>query len=422
MAQVNTSSTLDGLFKIVYGSEGPANLVPEVAYLQKRIKFQESEKQGKSYNFPVVLSQEQGVTYLAAGAGSSTLESSVAATLKEASIDANQIIVRGQMDYEAAAKAQSSKAAFKNATSLLMENLMDTAGKRMEIAMLYGRSATGLGTADSSSNVDATNTNVTMLAAGWAPGIWSGLEGAKVNFYKVSDDSLISSGSDAVFSVVSVTHSSRVIKFSGTATGITALDSALGTGDCYIHFKNAKSAEPIGLDKIITNASSLFGIDASVYAQWAGSSYAVSGALTVAKILEAVSLACGKGGLMEEADVLVSTKTFTKLSSSMSDLRQRDGDSKEGIGGFETIKVLGPNGALNVVPHPFVKEGEGFIVPMKRVKRIGSQEFSFQTPGRSEELFLHVPDSNAYELRLYSAQAIAPEKPAQMVKMTGITN
>jgi hypothetical protein len=422
MAQQNTTSTLDGLFKVVYG-EGPVNLVPEVAYLQKRIQFKEAEKIGKSYNFPVCLSQEQGVTYLAAGAGVSTLESSVAAVLKEASVDANQLVIRAQMDYEAAAKAQNSKVAFKNSSELLVENLMDTAGKRLEIAFLYGRSPTGIGTADSSSNVSATTTNVTMLAAGWGPGIWSGLEGASVNFYKVSDDTLVSSSADAVFTVTSINFSTRVIKFTGTATGISALDTALGAGDCYIHFKNAKSAEPYGIDKITLNSGSLFGIDGAVYGMWTGSSYSAgSAALTVAKILNAVSLAVGKGGLMEEADVLVSPKTFTNLSGTMTDLRRDDKGSKEGLAGFESIKVYGPNGRLNVVSHGMIKEGEAFIVPMKRMKRIGSSEASFQTPGRKDEIFLHVPDANAYELRLYTAQAIIAEKPAQLVKITGITN
>ena len=422
MSQCNTTSTLDGLFKQVYG-EGPVNVLPDVAYLQKRVKFKESEKIGKQYAFPVILSQEQGVTYLASGAGVSTLESSVAAVLKEAQVDAHQIIVRGQMDYEAAAKAQSSKAAFKNASELLVENLMDTAGKRQEIAMLYGRSATGIGTADSSSNVNTTSTTVTMLASGWAPGIWSGLEGASINFYKVSDDSLVSSGSDAVFTVGTIDFVNKTFVATGTTTGISALDTALGAGDCYIHFKNAKSAEPIGLDKITLNSGTLFNIDAGTYAMWSGNTYSAgSAALTVAKILNALKYSVGKGGLMEEADVLISPATFLNVSSTMTDLRRQSGKDKEGIAGFETITILGPNGKLNIVPHPMVKEGEGFVVPFKRIKRVGSQDFSFQTPGRKGEMFLHVADANAYELRLYAAQQIVCEKPAQLTKITNITN
>lgn len=422
MSSQNTTSTLDGLFKSVYG-EGPVNVLPDVAYLQKRVKFKESEKIGKKYAFPVILSQEQGVTYLASGAGVSSLESSVAAVLKEAQVDAHQIIVRGQMDYEAAAKAQSSKSAFKNASELLVENLTDTASKRMEIAFLYGRSPTGIGTADSSSNVNTTSTTVTMLAAGWAPGIWSGLEGASINFYKVSDDSLISSSADAVFTISNIDFVNRTFKATGTTTGISALDTALGAGDCYIHFKNAKSAEPIGLDKICLNTGTLFNIDAGTYAMWAGNSYSAgSAALTTAKILNALKYSVGKGGLMEEADVLISPATFLNLSGTMTDLRRQNGKDKEGIAGFETISILGPNGKLNIVPHPMVKEGEGFVVPFKRIKRVGSQDFSFQTPGRKGEMFLHVPDSNAYELRLYAAQQIVCEKPAQLTKIHSIVN
>ena len=179
--------------KVVYG-DGPVKAIPEVALLQKEVKFEKASKIGKSYNFPVILSAEAGVTYLAAGAGVSTLNDAIAATLKESIVDANQIIVRGQMDYEAAAKAVGSKEAFQSATELLVMNLQETGAKRVEIGMLHGRSATGLGTADSSVNASATSTVVTMLAAGWAPGVWSGMEGAQFNFYKASDNSLISSG------------------------------------------------------------------------------------------------------------------------------------------------------------------------------------------------------------------------------------
>ena len=65
MSAYNTVSTLDGLFKVIYG-EGPVKAVPEVAILQKEVKFEKSSKIGKSYNFPVILSSEAGVTYLAA--------------------------------------------------------------------------------------------------------------------------------------------------------------------------------------------------------------------------------------------------------------------------------------------------------------------------------------------------------------------
>ena len=43
MSAYNTVSTLDGLFKVIYG-EGPVKAVPEVAILQKEVKFEKSSK------------------------------------------------------------------------------------------------------------------------------------------------------------------------------------------------------------------------------------------------------------------------------------------------------------------------------------------------------------------------------------------
>lgn len=425
MSQYNTTSTLDGLYMTVYG-DGPINVIPEVSIVQKKVKFETAQRIGKAYNFPVILSSEAGVTYLAAGAGVSTLNDAIAAQLKEASVDANQIIVRGQMDYEAAAKAATSKAAFKNASELLVLNLQETGSKRLEMAFLYGRSSTGIGVGDTSANASATQTVVTLTAASWAPGIWAGTENALINFYKSSDDSLIgTSGADAVFEIDVVDFDNRKLTVTGTATGITALDTHLSSGDAYIHWKGAKSAEPYGLQKIITNTGSLFGIDASVYALWTGSSYSFgSAAATTAKLLNMASKAVSKGGLLGEADILMSPKTFMNLTGTMTDLRRQNGGQKEteGIAGFETVTLMGPNGKLNIVPHPMIKEGECMLIPFKQVKRIGTQEFSFETPGRKGEMFLHIPDKNAYELRLYTAQAIIVLKPAQCVYGSAITN
>lgn len=428
MAQQNTTSTLDGMFKVVYG-EGPVKAVAEVAIIQKAVKFSKTDRIGKSYNFPVILSSEAGVTYLAAGAGVQTLVDSIAAQVKEATIDANQIIIRGQMDYEAAAKAVESKAAFQNTSELLVENLMDTGSRRLEIAFLYGQSATGLGVASSSANSTTTKTVVQLTAASWGPALWAGAENARIQFWKVSDNTAAATTND--FVIAGVDYDNKKLTVTGTATtGIGALDTSLGAGNCYITFYGAKTGtstwvEPVGLDKIITNTGSLFGIDASVYGLWSGSSFDFgSAAATTAKILNMAGKAVSKGGLMEEADILLSPKTFMNLSGTMTDLRRQNGGQKEteGIAGFESITLMGPNGKLNLVVHPMIKEGECFLYPPKRFKRIGSQEFSFETPGRKGELFLHVPDKNAYELRLYGAQAIICTTPAKCVKGTGITN
>ena len=48
MATVNTVSTLDGLFKVVYGP-GEVNLLPDFAIISRKVPFKESEKIGEDY-------------------------------------------------------------------------------------------------------------------------------------------------------------------------------------------------------------------------------------------------------------------------------------------------------------------------------------------------------------------------------------
>lgn len=422
MAQYNTTSSLNGLFKSVYGDDYKS-LMPETAKLLKMLPFKQAQRIGKKFEFPVLLSREHGVTYLNAGDGVQTLNDHVASVMKNVEVDGAQIIARAAIDYEAAAKAQSGKEAFVNATELLVENLLESISYRQEISFLYGQS--GIGVADSSANVDTTHTVVTLTVASFAPGIWAGSEGAKLHFYNVGGSTLVSSSADAIFNIDSVDLDNRTITLSGTTTGIGALDTALGSADRDIYFYNSKGKECAGLDKIITNTSSLFGIDASSFALWKGSSYAAGGvALTMAKVLAAVGKAVAKGGLNEKVVCLVNPVTWGNLNSDQAALRKYDNSYKsmKGENGFESILYHGQNGEIEVISHPMIKQGEAFIFPPKRVKRIGASDITFQTPGREDEIFLQLPSSNGFELRSYAHQAIVCECPAKMVKITGIVN
>lgn len=404
MAQTNTTATLDGLFKAVYG-ESYVNLVPDNAILTKMVKFKEAERIGKSYQVPVLLAQEQGVTYLAAGDGVQTLNDSVAGVMKNCEVDGAQIILRGQIDYEAAAKASSSKVAFKNGTELLIENLIESGAKRLELAMLYGRS--GIGTVSS-----LASQVITIQTSAFAAGIWSGLEGAVIDVYQGSSGTIRQAG----LVIASVDVDARTVTVTGTTTGIVNNDT--------IFFKGARGKECYGIDAIVTNTGSMFGIDASTFNLWKGSSYSAgSAALTMAKVLAAASKAVARG-LNEEAVVLVNPLTWANLNSDQAALRKYDDSykSSQSENGFEAITYHAQNGSIKVISHPMVKEGEAFLFPPKRLKRVGATDLSFKTPGRQDEIFLHLQDKNAYELRLYANQAIFSEAPSRMVKITGIVN
>lgn len=414
---------LSGLFKEVYGDD-VQDLVPEVAKLTKRIPFASADKQeGGKFVQAVILSGESGITMSPADSGSFALQDPVSMTIKQAQINGVQMLLRSSLSYEEAARASTSKKAFEKATSSKLENMMESATKRLEILILHGQS--GLATIASSANSSATKTVLTVTPAQFAAGIWAGSKDHKLNAYDHTG-ALISSGVDSVFAVASVDAASRKITVTGSSAGISALDSAIsGHADaCSLYFNGSKDSEFAGIKKILTNTGTLFNIDASVYDAWKGQTYsAASGALTYAKVQQAVAQAVSQG-LNEDVLLVVNPTTWSNLNGDQAILRQFDSsyDSKESKQGSEGIKFFSQNGAIEVMSHSIVKEGEAFLFPVKRVKRVGSTDLTFKFPGSGDDMVLNRPEHAAHEMRLYTAQAILIETPNRCVYIKDIVN
>jgi hypothetical protein len=368
-----------------------------------------------------VLAQEHGVTYAAAGAGAFSLNNSIAMTMKNAQLEGSQMLLRSALSYDAAAKAANSKKAFVKSTELLVENMMESITKRLELALLYGQSATGLGNPTSSANVDATHTAITMTLLTWASGIWAGLEGAEID---VLDAGVVVNVNGAV-TIDSVDLDNRILTVSALAADITLIDGVTFTSADGIVFRGALSAEMSGIDAIITNTGSLFGIDAGTYNLWKGNSYACgSAALSIAKILAGLA-ECVNRGLNERVCLFVNPLTWEGLNDDLAALRSFDQSYKPGKGeaGNEALLYHGQNGLIEVYSHLYVKQGEAFAFPKSKCRRIGAQDVSFKTPGgREGEIFRHLEDRAGYELRVYTDQAILIETPARCVKYTAIVN
>lgn len=438
-------SSLNGLYKEAY-SDGLVTLYPDTVDLVKQIGFSEAERVGNNYHQPVILTKEHGITYAAAGAGAYALAPSVPMVMKDAALAGVQSTLRTQIAYDTVARSVGSSKAFKKATLPIIESNLESHTQRLELQMLYGQSDTGIGQFTAGTGVDSTHYTLTCSDATWAVGIWSGMEGAKVNFFTHSNKDLTgdsASEDNAVYTVYSVDPDNKKVTFSGTATGITELTAAIsGAQDCYFYgtagltvsdggtgiattWSTTVSVEMAGIDRILTNAATLFGVSASQYALWKGNTYsAASGQLTMGKIFSAVNKAVGKGGLKEKVTVYVGVDTWANLMVDQAALRKYDDSYKSGeaVNGFETIKFLGANGEIEIKIHTACKGGESFVLPLKRFTRVGATEITFNTPGRQDEIFLQLPSNNGFELRSYADQALLCRTPAKCVKITTIVN
>lgn len=420
----DVAENLNALAKEVFGEDGVPDLIPNMTKLQQVIKFSRKEVLGKKFAQTVRLSYPTGFTHAKGDgtAGTFSFQDVVGGSQARAEMNGYQTMLRDHLSIEDAVTCTGSKQAFKEGTKYFFEGLQSSMRKRIESMLFYG--GVGMGVADSSSNVSTTATNVLMTAASYAAGIWAGMEGVKVQFY--SGSTLISSGADSVFSLVSNNPLTRVLKFSGTATGITALDTALASGDLDIYFVGAKGNEMQGLHSILSNTGSQFGIDGAVYSLWLATQYApaVAGSLTFQKVKKAIALGVGKG-LDDDCELFLNPSTWDDVSSDIAELRRTDkGETSKVELGTEEIVFRSQNGRTILRPTPFVKGGFGYGLckPSDTWKRVGAQDVTFKLPGVNHDLFIPLQSAAGSESRVYTHQAIICLAPGKQFMVSNIVN
>jgi hypothetical protein len=402
----NTVAVLNGLYKEVYGDK-IVDLVPEGLKVQRALKFSPAEKQlGNSYHQPVLLAYEQGFTHAAASAGAFTLNDAAAGVMKDATLTGSQILLKSQIDYEAAARAANGKGAFKDATKLMFESMQKSMRKRIEIQLLYG--AAGIAKVSS-----LASQVITLQTAEFATGIWSGMEGATIDVYVAATGVVRQAG----LVVSSVDLENGTVTVTGTTTGIVNNDT--------IYFGGAYGKEMTGIYGIMANTGSLFGIDASAYSLWKTPSHSCgSAALSQTKIGKGIVKAVAKG-LDGEAKCLVNPNTWTDLLSDQAALVKHIGKDIKGSvsNGSKAIEFHSQNGMISIEPSIYVKQGHAFVLALENWKRLGACDVTFNTPGsHGGEIFLQIPTKAGFEVRCYTNQAIFCEAPGKNLLLTSITN
>ena len=418
-----TSTTdLNGLFKMAYAAD-IQNLIPDESLLTRAIKFQGRDYLlGNQYNQPVIVRSEQGFTYSRPNNGTFSLNAASSMKTQNAIVDGFIILEQSGISYEAVARSDNVNS-FRNAVDLVMGDAMESFGRRLEIALLYGQSATGLG------GITGSVAGVVSFATGqWSAGLWTPLEGATVDVYAsaAAGTSLNVAGPMTVTSIDVVNKTITLAGSNGTGAGSDyALVNTGVTAGSLIRFYSAGTNgadEAVGLDKIMTNTGQLFGIDAATYSLWKANTYAVGGALTLAKIQAGVSVAAQRG-LSEDVNIYVNPAVWQQLSTEQVAYRMLDSSysSKKATNGFEALEFYSQNGKLSVFAHKYVKEGEAFLLPTDRAVRIGSSDVSFNIPGTDNgQIFIQNPTTAGFTFRIFSQQSLLVTKPASCVKFTGI--
>lgn len=419
----NTLATLNGLFKEVYG-DNVENLIPNGVELMKDIPFVKSDKRlGQEYNQPVIVGQEQGFSYGGVDGTAFDLEDAVPGQVKNATVISYEFVLRTSISVGAVSRSLNDKAAFERATKLVVANMVQSFSKRLEVIMFYGQ--LDIGVVASLSGAGASRT-LTLTAASWAPGIWSGSINMMLSIWDAS------AGFAALdplgFDVTAVDIDAKQVTVTENTPGTAA---TIAAGDILTHFgagyyqDAGGSNEFAGLQKIMANAGTLFGISAATYDLWRSTSYNVAGALSFPKLQKAIALAMAKG-LEEDLLCYINPSVWENLITDEAALRRLDSsyDTSKTEKGSQKIVFYGQNGRITIKPNIYVKESVALCIPdpaKESLMRVGSTEVTFQMPGFEGEFFKLMENKNGYELRAYADMALFCWQPNKLILLTGIT-
>lgn len=413
------SGVWDSYFKRVY-AKGVLQLIPEAMWFQKssEIQFIQEKKLGDSYEQPIESSLEQGMTYGGSDGSAFALETAVSSESGNARVKGSEMVLRGRISKAALARSTTSEAAFVRGSRKKVEGMTKSHAKRLEIELMHGLSDTGIGVCASQTGSSTTRAWV-LTDATWSAGIWAGMKNAVLEV-RNSANSYAKLNSNADVLVTGVNLTTKTVSVSGNSSDLTAIDAAITTAVLY--FKGSYTNGITGLDKIATTSSgNLFSL--AVSDLWKSSTYAVSGNPTMTKILEAMNQGFELG--MEDDCVLVLPgKAYNKLNLNESALRKYDVSysKKKLANGSEQLVFIGHAGEVTFQVHRFCKDGEAFLFPKAKMKRIGAYDgINFDDGVENSPMLHRVEGYNGFEIRSYSDQALFCEQPSALVKLTGLS-
>ncbi len=380
------------------------------------------QRPGDFYQFPIKLQHPHGVAYNTDHSAFAT-PTQVDSVVVKAQLEGSEIGMIDRVSYGIASKLgktnSESSRAYKQAIGEMIEGLMLSGELRRELTLLYGSGTTGLanlGVVDTINSAVTTVLTVSLTRASFSNGIWRQLKGAFFDFHTSGGTS---HAANAPFILTGYDSATGRLTFSGNATDVASVAVA-----DVITFRTSRATQCVGLQAILENSGSLFGISAATFPQWKANSYPVGGPLTFDKLMEGLA-APSENGLDDGINVYLGHRAWVDLMTDEAALRRHMGADAAGEAkaGYSKLEFESGAGVLRLIKHRYMKQGIAMALPVQHAARVGSTDLTFSVPGNKNEWFWRELDANfGSEIRLYSDQAVVLEKPDYAVLFTGIAS
>lgn len=432
MSSVSNNQTIE-LFKTVYGDMH--DLVPDDQILAKDISWDEGSKVGDKFKEDVVLGAEVGITFGGSGQEAFEISPAIAGAVRQTEVQPYVTILPSILPFATISRSLGDEKAFFQATKFITMNNLKSHNKFKEITRLYGQSTKGLGTVSYTSatyrgvsltngtgtingvaftnGINAAGKYILMEKGQFASGHWVGMQGMKIKQVLVSSGAVVGAGK-----LVSVNSKYGYIKVDFTPVAASSVYSHKLVLDGW-----EATSEMVGIESILTNSSTLFGINTTTYPLFKGNVVDFNQKkITLNRLNEALADAVNGGGLEGDVVVYVNPRSWGSMASTEAAQRSYDSSYKPSgaQNGFSDLEYYSQTGKITVKAHRGVKEGEAAVLKLGCWKRSGSAQVGFKVPGMDEELIRPLENQAGYQFKSFGDEYVFTYQPSHNIWITGV--
>lgn len=417
------------------------NPLPQVDSFREFLKFAPTkDRSGKQFVYPVQAAISHGQTTDRTGTAFA-LNAARPGIELQAVLDGTDLIVRETFPYSAVLKArngvslQGDAAAYWDPIDKVMMTSLRSMELYNEVMLMWGPGpqatigsdigvvATTAVFAGTGPNFgSATHPLVQLTFASWAPGIWNNMgsggganSGALVDIYNSAGTATVET--DVQIEGVGDPSLCQVQMFkTGSAVAVAAGQRVIPKG-----WANTTS---LGMGGILRNTGTFAGISAATNPFWRPRQFAAAGAMTAAKLIGYAAKLLPNGGDkgltgwlhgVTFSDLVSETIGNTRWNNSM-------GDNSAKMQGANTLEFMTAVGSLTLKRHPYMKQGEIWLLEPESNMRIGASDITYRGANGNEGFYLELPSNAGAEIRAISQQAALPTVPYHNAIISGITS
>ena len=416
-------ANIQALFKRRYGPY--VNPLPSENTMAKYASFvAQNVRPGENYNFPVQLGIEHGVTHNTDNSAFA-LNSVVDSVVKNAQLDGSTITIAGNIPYDVIAKSMNGEGgAYMEAMDYKVKLLMLSGEHYREANLLYG-GGTGATLAAELAVVNASVSGANLAApqvinitrATWSAGFWNNMTNALVDIYQ--SDGMTLRETEVTVQAQDPTKNRLTLFKSGSAATVAAGDKII--------LRSSKAKSAYGLQAILENTGTLFGIDAATYPQWRSINFSSGAAALTAVKIQQLTSRLKNNGLDGGGTLFVSAATFADLVDELDDRDryiQQAGSALPEMKqtGANNITVKSPVGPVEIAVHKHMKQGIAMFCARDKVYRVGSTDLTFSLPGTNKWFYVELPSNAGAQIRVFTNQAPIITVPYHSAIVSSIVN